>query len=113
MITRTLDDSYTEREGIRNRPLRFHHYLLAFLTAVLIAGGLQLQLGIPEGYLPRVAAKYQGDPLAFLLYFLKSSILRPADFSLQCELTALFLFVLILYVISSYHEIREILSVPY
>lgn len=109
MITRTLADSYTEREGLRKRPLRFHHNLLAFLTAILIAGGLQLQLGIPEGYLPQVAAKYQGDPLAFLLYFLKSSILRPADFSLQCELTALFLFVLILYVISSYHEIREIL----
>lgn len=102
----TRSDSEKDYQG---RSLRIRHYFFAFLFAVLIAGGLGLSLGIPKSYDYAIASKYQGHFLAFLLYLLKSSILRPAEFSLQCEFTALFMLVLILYVFRHRYHLREIL----
>ncbi len=105
----SLQKSKEENERIRRRPLRLRHYLLAVVSAILIAGGLQIQLGMPVEYVPMIAEKYLGDPLAYLLYLLKCSIMRPSDFSLQCELTALFLILIILYVFSHFYKMRQIL----
>ena len=91
------------------KPLRICHYLFAFLSAVLIAGGLQLSPGIPNGFDSNTASELQGHPLAYLLYYLKSDILRSVRFSLQCELTALLLIVLILYVLAHSYSARELL----
>ena len=98
-----------QTEAIGKKTLHTVDYLFAVLSGILIVGGLQLRLILPEKFSLAKVDDLQGHPFQYLLFFLKRSMLRPNNFSLQCELAALCMIVLILYVLSYHHHVREIL----
>ena len=97
-----------DSHGERRRP-GYLRCFSAFIIGVFIAYGLQLRLGIPKDFSAAKTASFKGHPFQLLIYFLRRSAARPVNYSLQCELTAIVLIIIILYVFSQRYRIREII----